>query len=208
MSVTARLLAANADLWARIVSHPFVAACGDGTLPASAFDRWLVEDHFFVVGFRRFLADLLATAPDEHARDLLSGGLAALTPELDLFRRVARDRGLDLHAEPCPTNLGYTSFVRAAPADGFTTGLTVLYGAEKAYLDAWMAVRDRATPDSAYRPFIENWSSPAFAEYVTAIAGLLDSLPGDGSEPARKAFRQVVRFELRFWDAVHAGERW
>lgn len=209
MSAAARLLDANADLWRRLVRHPFIAACGDGSVPAAAFDRWLVEDHFFVVGFRRFLADLLAAAPDEDARDLLAGGLAALTPELALFRGEARERGLDLDAEPCPTNLGYTSYVRATPGDGFITGLTVLYGAEKAYLDAWTAVRDRAAADSPYRRFIENWSSPEFSGYVTALAALLDRLAGDGlSGPARHAFRRVVRFELRFWDAVHAGERW
>lgn len=209
MSASERLVSANTDLWQRIVTHPFVAACGDGTLPEEAFDRWLVEDHFFVVGFRRFLAQLLAIAPDEDARDLLAGGLTGLTPELDLFRRHARMRGLDLDAEPCPTTLGYTAYVGAAPSDGFITGLTVLYGAEKAYLDAWTAVRGRAAPDSPYQLFIENWSSPAFGRYVSAIAGLLDRVAvDDPGVAARRAFRRVVRFELRFWDAVHVGERW
>lgn len=209
MSAAAHLLQANTDLWPRIVSHPFVAACADGTLPAAAFDRWLVEDHAFVVGFRRFLADLLAISPDEDARDLLAGGLAALTPELELFRGAARKRGLDLDAEPCPTGLGYTAFVRAAPADGFPTALTVLYGAERAYLDAWAAVREHAAADTPYGAFIDNWSSPAFAGYVTAIAELLDRVVGHRVDAtAQRAFRRVVRFELRFWDAVHAGEAW
>lgn len=209
MSAAARLLDANADLWPRILSHPFVAACGDGSLPAEAFDRWLVEDHYFVVAFRRFLAQMLAAAPDEDARDLLADGVAALTPELGLFRRHASERGLDLEAEPCPTTLGYTGYVQAAPLDGFMTGLAVLYGAEKAYLDAWTAVRERAVPGSAYRGFIENWSSPAFRDYVDALAALLDRLAGeDPGASARRAFRRVVRFELRFWDAVHAGESW
>lgn len=209
MNAAARLLDANADLWPRIATHPFVAACGDGTLPAAAFDLWLREDHFFVVGFRRFVADLLALAPDEDARDLLAGGLAALTPELEMFRRELHQRDLDLDAEPCPTTLGYTAYVRAAPSDGFITGLTVLYGAEKAYLDAWTTVRERAAADSPYRRFIDNWSSPAFRDYVTQIAALLDRLAGDDPGAlARRAFRRVVRFELRFWDAVHAGERW
>lgn len=209
MSAAAHLLQANADLWPRIVAHPFVAACADGTLPAAAFDRWLVQDHAFVVGFRRFVADLLAISPDEDARDLLASGLAALTPELELFRGAARERGLDLDAEPCPTALGYTAFVQAAPADGFTTALTVLYGAEQAYLDAWAAVREHAAAHTPYRAFIDNWSSPAFAAYVTAIAGLLDRVAGHRVDaPAQRAFRRVVRFELRFWDAVHAGEAW
>lgn len=209
MSTAAWLVHEHTDLWTRIVSHPFVAACGEGTLPAEAFDRWVVEDHFFVVGFRRFLADLLAVAPDEDARDLLAGGLAALTPELALFRSHAGERHLDLRAEPCPTNLGYTSYVRSAARDGFVVGLTVLYGAEKAYLDAWRAVRGRAGDDTPYRPFVDNWSSPAFADYVDDIAALLDRVTAETpASDLRRVFQRVVRFELRFWDAVHVGETW
>jgi thiaminase len=45
---------------------------------------------------------------------------------------------------------------------------------------------------------------------VTAIGRILDRLaePGRLDAGASNAFTRVVRFELRFWDAVHAGERW
>ena len=59
-TVADELLAAQSDLWAAIATHPFVRATADGTLPPEAFGRWLVEDHHFVVGFRRFLARLLS----------------------------------------------------------------------------------------------------------------------------------------------------
>lgn len=208
MSATAALRAANADLWAQLTAHPFVRAAAAGTLPAAAFDRWLVEDHAFVVGFRRFLGRLLELAPDEPARDLLARGLAALGPELALFRDTARQRGLDLDAEPCPTALGYTAYVMAAPCDGFLVGVTVLYGAEQAYLDAWSAVRAEAQEASPYWGFIDNWSSPAFRAYVDDIAGLLDRLTPQPSPAQQRAFRRVVRFEARFWSAVHEGEGW
>lgn len=209
MSAASALLDANADLWARITTHPFVAAAADGTLPRAAFDRWLVEDHYFVVGFRRFLGRMLELAPDEPARDVLAGGLAAVTDELALFRREAGERGLDLEAEPCPTNLGYTAYCQAAPADGFAVGLTVLYGAEQAYHDAWAAVRTEAGQRSPYWAFIDNWSSAAFAAYVDDLAGLLDRVTGGAPDGAcQRAFSRVVRLELRFWDAVHEGESW
>ncbi|MPZ88006.1 MAG: transcriptional regulator [Nitriliruptorales bacterium] len=209
MSTAEALVAANRDLWTRIATHPFVRATADGSLPRETFDRWLVEDHFFVVGFRRFLGRLLELAPDEPARDVLAGGLAALAPELELFRREAAARGLDLGSEPCPTNLGYTAFCQAAPSDGFVVGLTVLYGAESAYLDAWTAVRERAAASSPYWGFIDNWSSSAFRAYVADLAALLDRVTdGAPGHAEQRAFSRVVRFELRFWHAVHAGERW
>lgn len=209
MSAAGALLDANRDVWVRIVDHPFVRAAADGTLPRAAFDRWLVEDHYFVVGFRRFLGRMLELAPDEEARDLLAGGITALTPELELFRREAEERGLDLDAEPCPTNLGYTAYCQAAPAEGFAAGLTVLYGAEAAYYDAWASVRERAGEGSPYRPFIDNWSSEAFRGYVDDLAALLDRVTaGVPDETCHRGFTRVIRFELRFWDAVHAGEAW
>jgi thiaminase/transcriptional activator TenA len=186
--------------------HPFVRAAAEGTLPREAFDRWLVEDHHFVVGFRRFLARLVELAPDEAARDLLAGAQVPLQAELDLFRAEAEKRGLDLTAEPGPTTLGYTSFLLAAPADGWPVALTVLYGAEKAYFDAWSVVRTQAEASSPYWSFIDNWSSPAFGAWVDDLARLVATLAP--SPELDRAFDRVVRVELRFWDAVHRGEGW
>jgi thiaminase/transcriptional activator TenA len=193
MTVAGELLAAHTDLWAALTTHPFVRAAADGTLADETFGRWLVEDHHFVVGFRRFVARLVELAPTEPARDLLAGGLAALQAELELFRAEAAARGLDLDAEPSLTTLGYTSYLLAAPADGWDTAVTVLFGAEKAYFDAWSAVRAGTDPTSRYWRFVDNWSSPAFGAWVDEVATLL-------TRPDHRTFRRVVRFELQFWD--------
>lgn len=207
---TARaLLARSGPLWRRLTTHPFVAATGDGTLDPAAFDRWLVEDYAFVLGFRRFLAGLTRIASDPRAADVLAAGLGPLQGELDLFRREAASRRLDLGAEPRPTTLGYTSYLQSSLADGYPVAVTVLYGAEKAYYDAWAAVRAGARGVSPYWSFIDNWSSDAFAGWVAALARLLDvTAPGGPSPEMCLAFDRVVRFELRFWDAVHTGETW
>ncbi|HEX5495395.1 MAG TPA: hypothetical protein VFX70_12565 [Mycobacteriales bacterium] len=205
----AELCALGEPLWPRIVAHPFVLATGAGTLPAEAFDRWIGADHAFVAGFRRFLAGLVALAPDEAARDILAAAMVPLRHELELFREQAAGRGVDLEAEPAPTTLGYTAFVQASLLDGYQVALAVLYGAEKTYYDAWVAVRARAADRSGYWPFIDNWSSAAFGGWVTDLARLVDaSAPGGATGRMRTAFDRVLRFELRFWDAVHTGEKW
>lgn len=208
-AVARTLLASAGPLWGRLACHPFVVQAGDGTLDPAVFDRWIVADHFFVVGFRRFLGGLVAIAPDQRAADVLAAGLGPLQVELDLFRREAYARRLDLGAEPGPTTLGYTSFLQASLQDGYPTALTVLYGAEKAYYDAWSAVRATASRGSAYWPFVDNWSSDAFAGWVAAVARLLDPVGPDGPSPVMAtAFDRVVRYELRFWTAVHDDEQW
>lgn len=201
-----RLLAAHPQEWERLRSHPFPGAVAEGSVEPAAFERWLVEDHFFVMGFRRFLAGLVVITPHELARGVLSAALGPLETELELFRREADARGLNLATEPAPTTLGYSSFLVAALADGYDVAVTVLFGAEKAYFDAWSAVRERVAGNSPYADFVRNWSSPEFGRWVDDIAALLGS--GQPSDAQRRAFSRVVRFELRFWDAVAAGEGW
>jgi thiaminase len=209
MSTARALLAWSAPLWHRLTAHPFITGVADGSLDPAEFDRWLVQDYAFVLGFRRFVAGLLVAAPDARAADVLGAGLGPLQAELDLFRREAANRGLDLGEEPSPTTLGYTSYLYASLADGYPVALTVLYGAEKAYYDAWAAVRAGARHSSPYWPFVDNWSSDAFAGWVAAVARLLDAAaPAGPVPPMCTAFDRTVRFELRFWDAVHAGETW
>lgn len=164
--VAARLLEGVRPLWEQILSHPFVIAAADGSLNPKAFDSWLVEDHSFVVGFRRFLAALIDLAPDQDARDVLADAMPPLEAELVLFQREAAARGLDLERDPGLTTLGYTSYLLASLLEGYDVALTVLYGAEKAYFDAWREVRARTAADSPYRSFIDNWSSDAFGIWV------------------------------------------
>jgi formylaminopyrimidine deformylase / aminopyrimidine aminohydrolase len=209
VSAARTLLAASAPLWHRIAGHPFVKSAGDGSLDPAAFGRWLVQDYWFVLGYRRFLAGMVTLAPDWRSSDVLTAGLSPLQDELDLFRREAASRGLELGQEPSPTTLGYTSYLLASLHDGYDVGVAVLYGAEKAYYDAWVAVRASADRNSPYWPFIDNWSSDAFAGWVAAVARLLDAAaPSGPSTPMRRAFDRVVRLELRFWDAVYTGESW
>ena len=193
--------------WNDIVGHPFVRAAADGTLAPELFDRWVVADHHFVVGFRRFLGRLLDVAPDDAARDLVAGSLAPLQTELELFRTWASDRGLDLHVEPGPITLGYTAYLLSSPSDGWASAVTVLFGAEKAYFDAWSAVRRSADTSTPWWPFVDNWSSDAFGAWVDDVAALLDRTVPDPA-PVRAAFDRVLRFELRFWDAVQEGDPW
>jgi thiaminase/transcriptional activator TenA len=99
------LLEANQDVWRKVVGHPFVRATADSSLAEAAFERWLLEDYAFVLGFRRFLAGLIALAPDEEARDVLAPALTPLQAEVELFRAEAARRELDLDAaEPFSDN--------------------------------------------------------------------------------------------------------
>src|SRR5207247_1521456 len=93
-------------------------AAADGSLPSATFDRWLTEDYFFVLSFRAFLQALHEIAPDDNARDVLAGGLAALAPELAMFEREAAARigSRATWQNGCLTTLSVRSRRTLAPA--------------------------------------------------------------------------------------------
>ena len=93
MSLTQELRAANADLWERMVTHPFVEEMGDGTLPPEKFRRYFLQDYVFVKDLVPMIALGAAKAPTIEDGDPLVKFLAALGPENDLFQRAFAELG-------------------------------------------------------------------------------------------------------------------
>ena len=104
--------------------------------------------------------------------------------------------------------LGYTSYLLALLAEGWAASVSAVFGAEKAYFDAWSTVRRSAPGDSPYRAFVDNWSSDSFGAWVDDVTALPDRTVRRPDPAATRSFRRVVRFERRFWDAVLVGDHW
>ncbi len=193
-----RLAAGAGELWRHGISASFLDAVGDGSLPAEAFHRWLVQDYLFVVGFTRFLAVAASRTP-RPAQSAMIGGLAALDAELGWFEGHAAARGLDLDAEPHPTCRRYVDFlVAAAYTEPVEVLLAILYGVEVAYTVAW----GRLEPRGPYAEFIERWTSPEFQQYVAELLRLADAHPHPGQQAA---FDEVMRHEREFWRMTWEG---
>jgi thiaminase len=201
------------DLWARMLAHEFLLRTRDGTISREAFARWLQQDYLFVEGGLRFLALLLGRAPREH-RDVLADAIQALRAELRLFEERAHATGIAMGAvEPAFVTHAYLQFLAATAAVGsYEQGLTVLYVAERAYLESWRVVKEGIAEDSPWRPFVDNWTSEEFAAYVASLETLLDELAA-GAGPREQAamaeaFELTVRYELAFWDMALGGATW
>jgi thiaminase/transcriptional activator TenA len=209
---TEQLVEANRDLWMAMASHPFVLGLAEGTLPDGALQAWVQQDRIFVVEERRVVAVLRAHGLPSRLDDLLADLDRSLVLEADAFTRTAADHGVAADAEPWPVCLGYTCFLRCAAYDGALEGLTALYAAERAYLDTWTAVATRSPADSAYHPWIRNWSGEPFRAFVTALGRNLDELAGTPS-PALAGrlgvlFTGAARFELAFWEMCWSSQAW
>ncbi|WP_100502298.1 thiaminase II/PqqC family protein [Geodermatophilus chilensis] len=196
----AELLSRRPDAWRAATRHPFLDAVRDGTIPvAAAFDTWLVQDARFVADLLRFQARLLARAP-RLAQAVLAGGLVALVDELAWFEEQAAVRGLDLAAPALPATAAYAELLERLDAGDVGTALTALWTIERTYLDAWSGALPGA-PE--YRPFVEHWTQPGFADYVAGLEAAADGVPAPDADAV---FTEVVAAETAFWNmAVEAA---
>ncbi|SFL80590.1 TenA family transcriptional regulator [Geodermatophilus ruber] len=195
----AELLQRHPRAWSRATRHPFLVAVRDGTLPEAAFDTWLAQDARFVADLLRFQARLLARAP-RPAQAVLAGGLVALVDELAWFEVQASLRGLDLDTPALPATAAYAELLERLDGADVGSALTALWTIERTYLDAW-AVAAPGAP--AYREFVQHWTAPGFAGYVTALEQAAD---GAGDADRDDVFAEVVAAECAFWDmAVDAA---
>jgi thiaminase/transcriptional activator TenA len=209
---TEHLVEANQDLWAAMAGHPFVLGLAEGTLPDSALQAWVQQDRIFVLQERHVVAALRAHGLPSRLDDLLADLDRSLVQEAEAFALAAAEHGFAAEVDPWPVCLGYTCFLRCAADDGVLEGLTALYAAERAYLDTWTAVAERSPADSAYHPWIQNWSGEAFRAFVTALGRDLDQLAGAPSSALASRlgtlFAGAARFELAFWEMCWSSQAW
>ncbi|NJP05877.1 MAG: hypothetical protein HC837_09770 [Chloroflexaceae bacterium] len=207
-----RLLTATQPIWKGILAHPFLSAVADNSIDEAVFKTWMAQDYLFIQASVPFLGVLLAKAP-VHIRPMLGQSIVGFNSELELFRQQATECGVDLTNEPTPTCHAFTQFLMATAYDRpFEVGFTVLYGGEKAYMDAWQHVKAQQQGVSPWQPFIDNWSSAAFQGYVDWIATTLDALAAEKPEHVLREMEQhflyTARYELLFWDMAQSGEQW
>src|ERR671916_1953136 len=196
----ADLLSRHPDAWRAATRHPFLDAVRDGTIPVAAFDTWLVQDARFVADLLRFQARLLARVP-RPAQAVLAGGLVALVDELAWFEEQAAVRGLDLGTPPLPASAAYAELLERLDAADVGTALTALWTIERTYLDAWSGAAPGA-PE--YRPFVEHWTQPGFADYVAGLGMAADGIPAPDADAV---FTEVVAAETAFWAMAQDSAR-
>lgn len=208
----AHLLQVAEAIWQKTLDHPFLTAVADGSIADEPFSTWVAQDYLFVRAGIPFMGVLLSKAPDR-LRPTLADAIVALHRELELFERQATAHGVSLNTEMNPTCHAYAQFLLATAYDRpFEVAFTVLYAAEKAYMDAWKRVKSQQQAASRWQAFIDHWSSEAFGSYVAWLATTLDDLATGKSSTDLKEmeryFLLTARYEYLFWGMVTTGEQW
>ncbi len=192
--------------------HPFVRGMVDGTLPPATFAQWIVQDWHYLQTYIDVLAALARSAPTPTASTRWAA-LADFTrdEELALHRGLAAEFGLaaaDLERAPLgAATRDYTTFLRAAVAEGYGEGVAAICPCGVGYLDlARHLAAEPTSPEPRYAAWITAYNDPGFAEAVRFMTDELDAAPGDAAVLAQ-IYLTGAQHERSFWQGLwEAGQ--
>lgn len=217
MLIVKELRNKHADLWERMVTHPFVTEMGDGILPAEKFRQYFLQDYVFVVDLVAMIAQGVSKAPTFEAANVLNKFLAGIiNPENDLFMRAFDEFGVTehdySHVSALPTTQALGDFlVRTGLEGSFDDIATILYVTEGTYLD-WgtRLIEAGKKPDNPiYREWIDLHGPVVLGELVNWLGDYLDEADLSGREERIEwIFLTSLRYEHLFWEMAYLGEEW
>jgi len=183
--------------WKDATTAAFLDAINDGTLPAEAFNRWLVQDCHFADTLTSFQAIAIAKTPRRSRKSLIAG-LVALDAEMDWLETQASARGLEFNA-PVHEGRRYCDFlIQAAYREPYPVLLAILFGVEASCLAAWSGL----SPKGQHAEFIDRWSNPRIADYVESLRLLAED---NLHKSSQRYFNAVLEHERAFWRMTWEG---
>ncbi len=210
----ARLRTSCAAEWKRYVEHPFVLGLADGTLPETAFRRYLVQDYLFLIHFSRakalavYKAESVAAMREAAAMlDLL------LNTEMRLHVGYCAEWGITeaeiQQADEAEETMAYTRYVLERGLAGDILDLDVAmapcalgYGEIATWINAHPA---RKRGGNRYESWIAMYEGAEYQTMCAEFGARLDNLSVLRGGEARfadlvKTFSQATRLEAAFWD--------
>jgi thiaminase (transcriptional activator TenA) len=214
MSFFERLKAAAAPEWRAYTEHPFTNAMADGSLPAPAFRRYLVQDYLFLIEMARTYALAIYKAPSlADMRDAAAAISAIVDVEMNLHVKLCTGWGLSQYdlerAPPAAEMLAYTRYVLDTGMRGDLLSLNVaLAPCVIGYAEIGTRLAALPGADAAqnpYRAWIAEYAGPAYQDVAAKACALLERLAGSYLTPARETeltaiFSDATRLEIAFWE--------
>ncbi|KEA53324.1 TenA family transcriptional regulator [Mangrovibacter sp. MFB070] len=205
-----QLLADHIDVWNAMQQHPFVQAIEQGTLPETAFHRYLVFEGEFVFSAVEILAQGLSHAPDVSRQRWLIQGLNGLVDtQLGWFERVMAKRGVVAeHWQPAPA--GFIRFrdgmLQAARTGGYADIMVLMFGAEWMYYHWCARAAARPQHDEDLRDWLSMHADDAFYQQACWLKQEVDqcglTLSGQEKQRLSQLYGDVLAWEIDFHQAM------
>jgi len=220
MSFSNHLRKLTVSIWEAQLSHPFVVALGDGTLPEQKFKYYILQDARFLGDLSRVFAAGILRAPDtDSALRFAKLAEETITVERSLHENYGQRWNLTpkqmSSTNMAPTNYAYTRHMLTIAASGTAVEVTVV-----ALPCAWIycvvgqhLLRKGHPPKShPYRDWLMLYASPEFAEVQMWMRKKVDQWAKTaGKDELRRMEESFIissRYEWMFWEMAWNEEQW
>jgi thiaminase/transcriptional activator TenA len=207
-------------IWDAQLSHPFVVALADGTLPRETFQFYILQDARFLTDLAKVFA-FAATKTDDGDRMLKFGELLMDTVRVEraLHEMYAVGFGLTVEqmaATPmAPATYAYTRHMLLTAATG-SLAETVTVTLPCAWIYAVIAEHFTAlgepAADHPYRDWLAMYANPDFAAVGEWLRSIVDDeaerMDDQGRQRLRDIFRTSSEYEWLFWQMAWTREAW
>ncbi len=212
MDIFEKLKTACSAEWSLYVDHAFVKQIGDGTLPLTAFQTYLVQDYLFLLQFAR--ANALAVYKSRSLPDLRAGqaSLAAILDETDLHIRLCERWGLSRERlEATPEHRATVAYTRFVLDCGFSGDLLDLHVALAPCVIGYgeialkiVAQKGFSLENHPYRDWIGEYAGAGYQGAAQAARDHLSRLAERSLTESRftdlcRIFTQASLLEADFW---------
>ncbi|MDG4647493.1 TenA family protein [Roseibacterium sp. SDUM158017] len=204
------ILRDNAEVLARMLAHPFVRAVAEGTLPASAYHRYLVHEGAFVETAISIFAFATAKAPDLEAKRWLVGVQDALVrDQIPYFEQSFTELGVQTGIPVPEAVRAFDSGMLDLAREGdFLQIVTAMFAAEWMYWTWCSAAASREIADPHVRRWVDLHADDTFAAQARWLKAAIDR-HGDPRDRERlgAVFGRVTELEIAFHDAPLAADK-
>ena len=220
MSFSAHLRQLAQPIWNAQLTHPFVLALGDGTLPERKFRYYIQQDARFLGDLARVFSAAAQKAPDSDSA-LQFNKLAADTIIVERSLHESYGKKWKMTAKQmssvpmAPTNYAYTRHMLSVAASGTAAEITVV-----ALPCAWIycvvgqhLLRKGLPPKNhPYRDWLMLYASPEFADVQRWMRKQVDqwakTAGADEKKRMEDSFIISSRYEWMFWEMAWNKEEW
>ena len=209
---------ANQDVYDAILEHPFLIGMQDGSLPPDIFASYVVQDTRYLQAFADALTTAASKAPNRAwAKQLAADAQDSLEEELRLHKEVLARLGISeaeaAKIDSTPNAFAYANFlIVTADRRPFAEVIAALLPCYWIYWEVGKALQAKGSTNPLYQAWIDTYISPGYADTVTAVIQMVNSMAATADATTRERmhehFRRSSGYEWLFWDAAYQRQTW
>ncbi|MHB8647712.1 MAG: thiaminase II [Thermomicrobiales bacterium] len=209
-----------AAIWEAQLTHPFLVALADGTLPPETFQFYILQDARFLTDLAKMFGFAATKTSDrDRAKVLAERLINTVNVERALHEGYAARFGMSPEAmaavQMAPTNYAYTRHMLQIGAMGtLAETLTAMLPCAWIYAVVGRHFTAQGEPPGThpYRDWLLTYANIEFEAVGVWMRVVIDDeasrLHESGHDRLRDIFRTSSRYEYMFWDMAWRRESW